>query len=64
MNVLKTLRTLGCGVLVGTAGLKVLASADAKKVYTRYSSCKARSRLGNEDSNKHQRKLPGHQCRC
>ena len=34
MNVLKTLRTLGCGVLVGTAGLKVLASADAKKVYT------------------------------
>ena len=42
MNVLKTLRTLGCGVLVGTAGLKVLASADAKKV--RYSSCKAWSR--------------------
>ena len=34
MNVWKTLRTLGCGVLVGTAGLKVLASADAKKVYT------------------------------
>ena len=32
MNVWKTLRTLGCGVLVGTAGLKVLASA--KKVYT------------------------------
>ncbi|MBF1155496.1 MAG: hypothetical protein HXM02_03375 [[Eubacterium] sulci] len=34
MNVLKTLKTLGCGVLVGTAGFKVLASADAKKVYT------------------------------
>ena len=56
MNVLKTLKTLGCGVLVGTAGIKVLASADAKKV--------ARSRRSYEDSNKYQRELPGHQCRC
>ena len=34
MRTWKTIRTLGYGVLVGTAGVKVLASADAKKVYT------------------------------
>ena len=34
MSTWKTIRTLGYGVLVGTAGVKVLASADAKKVYT------------------------------
>ena len=31
MSTWKTIRTLGYGVLVGTAGVKVLASADAKK---------------------------------
>lgn len=30
----KTCRMIGCGVLLGTAGLKILTSKDAKKVYT------------------------------
>lgn len=34
MNMWKTARAIGYGVLMGTAGVKVLASSDAKKVYT------------------------------
>lgn len=30
----KALRTLGYGFLLGTAGVKILSSEDAKKVYT------------------------------
>ncbi|MBQ1319193.1 MAG: hypothetical protein IIY47_06085 [Solobacterium sp.] len=33
MNWMKA-RLIGCGVLLGTAGVKILSSDDAKKVYT------------------------------
>ena len=56
MSTWKTLRTLGYGVLVGTAGVKVLASADAKKVYTHATAAVKR---GVDEVMK-----PRHQCRC
>ncbi|MBQ6532788.1 MAG: hypothetical protein IJI33_07270 [Solobacterium sp.] len=33
MNWMKA-RLIGCGILLGTAGVKILSSEDAKKVYT------------------------------
>lgn len=41
-DVLKKIGLFAGGVLFGTAGIKALASADAKKVYTRGVACALR----------------------
>ena len=42
MNWMKA-RLIGCGILLGTAGVKILSSEDAKKVYTHVTAAVMRS---------------------
>ena len=48
------------GVLFGTAGIKILSSKDAKKLYTNCRSCFACKRVRNEDGYHHSGERRGH----